>query len=456
MSSHTAFDCADQVRISKSVGIFELGLVSGNANMVISTDRYTSPEFAAKEREKIWMKVWQAAGRVDEIPQPGDWKEHRIYDQSFIIARGKDDRIRAFVNSCTHRGNALCVAKKGHSARFTCPYHLWSFNLEGQLVGMGQPHLVGDLDKKQHGLIQVSADTLAGFIFINPDPDAMPLREYIGEDIVSFLEPYKLDEMTPVMDVKEALECNWKVVNDAFQESYHIQGIHPELLSVIESDIHKNRYNFINDHNLAVAPFEVKKKPGFGPEEEVAGIMALPATFPGVAQVLPAFEQRVATYRNEAGELEFPEGVSGVTLLQQATRQTLGHNGLDVSGLSDEQMTTNHGYLLFPNFFMTVRAGECHIIVTTPHPDGDPNRCVWHVASYMWLPPSVRDEYRAAPVEVEEAGSYPYFLALQQDYEQMPRQQRGLRNKGLTHITLAQEEVCIANFHSKVDQYLAR
>ena len=284
----------------------------------------------------------------------------------------------------------------------------------------------------------------------------MPLREYIGEDIVSFLEPYKLDEMTPVMDVKEALECNWKVVNDAFQESYHIQGIHPELLSVIESDIHKNRYNFINDHNLAVAPFEVKKKPGFGPEEEVAGIMALPATFPGVAQVLPAFEQLVATYRNEAGELEFPEGVSGVTLLQQATRQTLGHNGLDVSGLSDEQMTTNHGYLLFPNFFMTVRAGECHIIVTTPHPDGDPNRCVWHVASYMWLPPSVRDEYRAAPVEVEEAGSYPYFLALQQDYEQMPRQQRGLRNKGLTHITLAQEEVCIANFHSKVDQYLAR
>lgn len=444
--------CIDSERLAKSQGIHELGF--DRSNLIISTDRFSSRDYAERERDLIWMKVWQAAGREDEIPNAGDWKEYRIYDQSFIIARGKDGKVRGFVNACTHRGNVLCTEKKGHSGRFTCPYHLWTFDLEGKLLGIGQPHLVGELDKGQHGLVKVSVDTFAGFIFLNPDPNAQPLAEYLGADIVKFLTPYKLEEMVPVMDVREALDCNWKVVNDAFQEAYHIEGIHPELLAVIEADITKNRYNFIGDHNIAVAPFAVKMKEGFGPEDEVKGIMALPNTFPGVAQVLPMFEHLVANYRDAKGTLYFPEGIDGRTLLQQATRQTLTMGGLDVSGLSDAQMSDNHGYLLFPNFFMTVRAGECHIILSVPHPEGDPNRCIWHVTSYMWLPESVRDQYRVGLTEVEEPGSYPYFLALMQDYEQMPRQQKGLRNKGLTHLTLAQEEVCIANFHAAVDRYM--
>jgi hypothetical protein len=128
--------------------------------------------------------------------------------------------------------------------------------------------------------------------------------------------------------------------------------------------------------------------------------------------------------------------------------------GLDVSGLSNDQMSDNQGWFLFPNFMMTVRAGECHVIMSVPHPDGDPNRCVWHVASYMYLPSPLSEQYRAELVEVTEAGSYPYFLALQQDYEQMPRQQKGLRNHTLKFMSLAQEEVNIARFHSIVDKYL--
>ncbi len=96
-------------------------------NMRISTDRYTSREFAERERELIWSKVWQKAGRVDELPNNGDWKLYNLYDQSYIIARGNDGKIRGFVNACRHRGNVMCRDKKGHAnARFTCPYHLWS------------------------------------------------------------------------------------------------------------------------------------------------------------------------------------------------------------------------------------------------------------------------------------------------------------------------------------------
>lgn len=446
----------DRERIDKSCGLLETGY--DRSNLQVSTDRYVSSEYAARERQAIWMKTWQAVGRADELAESGDWKEYRIYDQSFIVVRGSDDKVRGFANACPHRGNALCQGKTGNTGgRITCPYHSWSFALDGRLVGVGRPDLVGPLDKSEHGLLQVSVETFGGFIFLNPDPEAQPLAEYLGEDIVRFLEPYHLEQMTPVMDVREALECNWKVVVDAFQEGYHIDGIHPELLSVIVIDPSRTRFNFSERHNLAVAPFDVKhaNDPDFGADEEVAAIRNLPGTFPGVAGILPRFEELVAEYTDDEGIVAFPIGVSGRSLLQEATRETLTGYGLDVSGLSNDQMSDNHGYLLFPNFFMTVRAGECHIILAVPHPDGDPNRCIWHVSSYMYLPEEAREDFRAELIEVEEPGSYPYFLALQQDYEQMPRQQKGLRNQRLSRLTLAQEEVCIAHFHSVVDRYMA-
>ncbi|MFT3931210.1 MAG: aromatic ring-hydroxylating dioxygenase subunit alpha [Spongiibacteraceae bacterium] len=446
----------DQERIEKSVALLETGY--DRSNLTISTDRYSSREYAERERDRIWMKVWQAAGRVDELKEVGAWKEYRVYDQSFVIVKGSDEKIRGFANACPHRGNALCSGKKGKAGiRFTCPYHKWSFALDGRLVGVGRPDLVGPLDKSQHGLFEVSVATFAGFIFLNPDPNAEPFLDYLGADLARFIEPYHIEKMTPVMDVREALECNWKVVNDAFQEGYHIDGVHPELLKVVVIDPTRTRYYFTSRHNLAVAPFDVKhaNDQNFGDDQEVEAIRALPGTFPGVAAVLPKFEELASAYRNAEGKYSFPEGVSGRSLLQKAARETLTQSGFDVSGLTDDQMTDNQGYLLFPNFFMTVRAGECHIILATPHPDGDPNRCMWHVSSYMWLPESVRDQFKAELVEVTEPGSFPYFLALQQDYEQMPRQQRGLRNHLMKEMTLAQEEVCIAHFHSVVDRYMA-
>ena len=93
--------------------------------MRIPTERYTSRALAERERERIWMRVWQVAGRVDELPEAGDWKEYRIYDQSFLVVRGADGELRGFVNACRHRGNVLCREASGNTGkRFVCPYHL--------------------------------------------------------------------------------------------------------------------------------------------------------------------------------------------------------------------------------------------------------------------------------------------------------------------------------------------
>lgn len=426
----------------------------GRLKFRIPTQRYTSAAYQDRERERVWMKVWQIVGRADELPDVGDWKVYAIFDQSYVVVRANDGRIRGFVNACRHRGNVLCRGK-GHSKKFTCPYHLWSFGLDGKLQSVGRPDLVGPIDKSAHGLLEVSVDCFAGFIFLNPDPDAAPLAEFLGKEVADGLAPYKLDEMVPVgMDVREALNCNWKVVIDAFSEGYHIIGVHPELLSVIDLEAGNSRHGFYGDHGMAVAPFEVKNVKNCSFEQQVEGIRALPGTFPTVAEVLPRFEELVAAYRGKDGALAFPEGVSVRNLLQKATRDTLTAKGLDVSGLSDDQMSDNQGWFLFPNFFMTIRAGEATTIMAFPHPDGDPNRCIWHVTAYMWLPPGLRAQYRAQLVEVEEPNTYPYFLALQQDYDQMPRQQLGLRNRALTHISLAREEVSIARFHAVLDRYL--
>lgn len=422
-------------------------------HLKVSTDRYTSREWADRERENIWMKVWQVVCRVDDLPNVGDYREYRIFDQSYIIVRGKDMGLRGFVNACRHRGNIICKGA-GNTQRFTCQYHLWSFDLEGALRGVSRPDLVGPIDKDSLGLIPVPVETFAGFIFMNPDPSAKPLAEYLGDQVLELMQPYHLDQMSTVLDVREALECNWKVVVDAFQEGYHIQGVHPELLRVIVIDPTRTRYNFPGDHTVAVSPFDVAHVEGTGAEDQLVGIRELPSTFPGVAGVLPRFEELVDTYRDAEGVLSFPEGVTGRVLLQRATRETLTQYGFDVEGLTDAQMTDNHGWLLFPNFFMTIRAGEATIITVTPHPDGDPNRCIWQIRSYMWLPEEFREAFTATPIEVTTPGEYQYFLALQQDYDQMQRQQDGLRNSTLGFMSLVREEVCVAKFHSRVDRYI--
>lgn len=441
---------------SNTPGTIPFGEVDFAAfNWRIPTDRYTSPDLAAQEREAVWMKLWQIAGRADELPNAGDWKTYRIYDQSFVIVRGRDAKLRGFVNACRHRGNVLCDAAKGRAPKFVCPYHLWTFGLDGELVAVARPDLVGPIDKAQHKLHEVPVDVAFGFIFINPDPDCKPLADFLTPQVIAGLAPYKLEEMTPVgMDVREELDCNWKVVIDAFSEGYHIIGVHPELLKVIDLAAGGARHDMFGDHGVAWSPFEVKDAANASLEEQVQAIRDLPSTFPTVAEVLPLFEQMIAGYRDAAGELAFPAGETVRTTLQKATRQVLAAKGLDVSGLSDDQMSDNQGWFLFPNFFMTIRAGEATTIMAFPHPSGDPNKCIWHCTAYMWLPEAFRSQYRAELVEVQERGSYPYFLALQQDYDQMQRQQAGLRNKGLTHLSLVHEELSVARFHRAWDQHM--
>ena len=426
--------------------------------MRVSTNRYWCREFAQREREQLWLRTWQVAGRADDIPEAGDWMEYKLLGQSWVLVRGRDGRVRGFVNACRHRGNALCQGR-GSAARFTCPYHNWTYGLDGALLAVAKPDFDGSTerfvgDKAELGLIEVPTGCFAGFLFLNPDPGAAPLMEFLGE-VADLLAPYRLEDMTPVgLNRREGLECNWKVVMDAFQEGYHIQAVHPELIPAMDES--KERYAFFGDHSVATGPFGAANMEHFGPEQQADSIRGLPATFPSVSEVLPRFEALLDEHRDAQGTLAFPDGISGRLLLQQATRDTLSGKGLDVAGLTDIQMSDNHFHLVFPNLFMTIRAGEATVIISAPHESGDPGRCTWHVMGLMWLPEDQRAALRAPLEEVGEGEHQPYFLALEQDYDQMQRQQAGLRNRGLTHMALTRQEVRLAWYHSVLDSRVER
>jgi len=428
--------------------------------MRVSTDRYHSPEYAARERERLWMRSWQIVGREEELPEVGDWKERSIFDQSFLLVRGRDGIIRGFVNACRHRGNALCAADGkagGKAARFTCPYHNWSYGLDGQLLAVAKPDFDGTTEefvgaKEDLGLVQVPVESFAGFIFLNPDRAAEPLSTWLGEAMEQ-IAPYRVEEMVAHgFHVREALDCNWKVVMDAFQEGYHIQGVHPELVAAMDET--QERYRFCGDHSVATAPFGASNVEGVGLEEQADAIRALPATFPAVADSLPRFEELLDARRGADREIKLAEGVTLRSMLQQAMRESWTAKGLDVSALTDRQMSDNHFWILFPNFFMTIHAGEATVIIAEPHPTGDPGRCHWRVINLQWFPPEARAAMRTPLTDVPEGEHYPYFLALEQDYEMMQRQQRGLRNRALTEMALTRQEVRLAHYHAAIDAWV--
>ena len=423
----------------------------------VSTDRYCSRAYGQQERQNLWMNVWQIAGRADELTDIGSWMEYRLFDQSWILVRGRDSVIRGFVNACRHRGNILCQGR-GQSSRFQCPYHNWTFGLEGQLAGLAKPDFDGSLEdfvgpKDDLGLIEVPVETFAGFIFINPDPEAAPLAEFLG-DAAPALAAYPLETMVPVdINVRERIECNWKVIMDAFGEGYHTQGVHKELVGVV--DLQKERFQRFGVHSISTTPFG---QPGFDQlDDEIAvdTLLNIPTShFPGFIDVLPRFAELVKEYRSAEGKLNLPSGLTPRKLFQQAVRSNLNANGFDVSQLADCQMMDYQFWLLFPNVFIQICAGEATIIIAEPDPDENPNRCFWRVMTLRCLPEAQRQSQRAPFQQIAEEDHYPYFLALEQDFQQMAKQQLGLRNTTLSELVLTRQEPRVANFHSALNQWV--
>jgi nitrite reductase/ring-hydroxylating ferredoxin subunit len=204
--------------------------------LTYDVEAYISPDYIRAERDKLWRKVWLSAGRVEEIPNVGDFLTYDILDDSILIVRSSADEIKAFHNVCVHRGRRLVDTPagvrnaEGRQKQFMCGYHGWRYDLNGENTYiMNAEDWQGSLTKECSSLKPVKCDTWGGWIWINIDPNCEPLRDFL-EPAATMLDPFELQNMAFKWRRWAVFDCNWKVAMEAFIETYHVPATHPEFM----------------------------------------------------------------------------------------------------------------------------------------------------------------------------------------------------------------------------------
>lgn len=185
---------------------------------------YTSPEIYDLEKSEIFMKDWLCVGREEEVENPGDYMAFRILGEPVVVVRGKDGVVRAFANICAHRGVEVAYGE-GNKKVLSCPFHGWSYGLDGRLLGAPLMEETEEFDKTSCGLPPIRLETWRGWMFLNFDSDAKPLEDYVAPLEADFgyfpQEEYRL----AVKTVGE-VECNWKLLVENLIDFYHINVVH--------------------------------------------------------------------------------------------------------------------------------------------------------------------------------------------------------------------------------------
>ena len=194
----------------------------------IPAARYADAAFAALEWERVFERTWLMVAHVDEVREPGDYRlVDQLGDRIFLV-RDDDHRIRAFRNTCMHRGAALVTDRSGQTGRrITCPYHSWVYALDGQLKGYPEANNFNDLDSECVALKDVRCETWGPLVFVNFDRDAPPLADYLGEVGRDLSELGDMASRLSLVDHHSLdVDVNWKFPVDANIETYHVNTVH--------------------------------------------------------------------------------------------------------------------------------------------------------------------------------------------------------------------------------------
>jgi phenylpropionate dioxygenase-like ring-hydroxylating dioxygenase large terminal subunit len=192
---------------------------------LVPAGRYTDPTFLDLEFRYMWKKAWLYACHLDEIPNPGDFLLWTRTGSPIVIVHGKDGAIRAFYNSCRHRGAPLVQTECGHVDGFVCKYHGWTYGLDGRLLNLRDKRDFADLDMAKYPLNPVRCERLGNWVFVNEDPEATTLLEHLGP-IPAYMDEIRPYEQRFVHKKSYPVKCNVKVLLDAFLEVYHLKSIH--------------------------------------------------------------------------------------------------------------------------------------------------------------------------------------------------------------------------------------
>jgi phenylpropionate dioxygenase-like ring-hydroxylating dioxygenase large terminal subunit len=219
----------------------------------IPAARYVDPDFLALEQKHLWRNSWLYACHIDELPNPGSYILWKKIGSPILIVRGKDDVVRAFYNTCRHRGGPLVKQPSGTQEGFTCGYHGWTYTLDGRLINLRDKRDFVGLDTSCRSLIKVSCERFYNWIFINENPDAEPLMEHVAP-FGKYFEQFEPERYRWVTHEAFDVQCNVKVLLDAFLEVYHLKSIHQGTVDRFLDHRGTTIALYRNGHSLMVTP----------------------------------------------------------------------------------------------------------------------------------------------------------------------------------------------------------
>jgi phenylpropionate dioxygenase-like ring-hydroxylating dioxygenase large terminal subunit len=415
----------------------------------VSKDRYTTRKWADLERERLWSRVWQLVCREEDVPHVGDFFEYEIGDKSVLIVRPSRRTLKAYFNSCLHRGTQL-KAGCGNASELRCPFHGWCWALDGTNVEVIDAADFPGIDPAQLRLPECRVQTWGGFVFVNLDPNASSLESFVSP-IVDQLAPYRLGDMRCMSWRTVKLPANWKTAIEAFNETYHLFGTHPD--SIVANDDVNTKYDLFPPHGRMVTPIGIpspRLELREGPKvtsEMVASLLAIQKVTPDQLAYMKLLRK---------GEIELPDGVTVQDVFAQMSRARLTKRGYGDPRLTSQQYGENWNYYLFPNICFNVLPGEFYGFRARPAGD-DPNWCWFDVISLRFPEPGHAYEGHEVVLWSDEEGEREstWGHIVNQDFTNLPRIQRGLRAGGLSHVHFSRyQESRLALMHRELERYL--
>ena len=200
---------------------------------------FVSPEVFAAEQKRIFARNWLLVGHESQIANAGDYMVIEAAGESLIVVRNSRLEIRVFYNVCRHRGTRLCEEQSGHSSAIQCPYHAWTYALDGRLIGAPHMDEVPGFDKTQFSLQPVNLAIWEGFIFVNLDENPMPLEEWFAP-LAGKFAPWNLPRLRSAKRIEYDVRANWKLIFENYSECYHCPGVHPALSRLTPYDSAEN------------------------------------------------------------------------------------------------------------------------------------------------------------------------------------------------------------------------
>jgi phenylpropionate dioxygenase-like ring-hydroxylating dioxygenase large terminal subunit len=400
----------------------------------IPRERYISPDFMGQEWDRLWTKVWLMGCPLQDLREPGDYVVTEIGNESIVLTRDEEGGVNAFYNVCSHRGNQVAYGRSGHTDVFKCSYHLWQYNLRGELIHVPDSETFpqgAPCDKLS--IVKLPCEIWSGWVWFSLNPDVEPLTDFLGI-LPEHLNPYHFEKMALVNDVTVEWDCNWKTSVDAFNETYHVAGTHPQLMTMLEDmDVQIDCYE---RHNRYLIPF---------------GCVSTHLEDGGI--ITPELRNFMLMYGLD------PDGYKGDGLgVRRAVQKHLRRNGksmgYDFSELNDDQLTDDYHYLIFPNITLNIHCNSVMIFRQRPHPS-DPNRMYYDLQNYSLVPEG--EPWPERPFHRQfKHGEESIGEVLDQDASNLAMVQKGMNSAGYRGLWISSQELRIRHFHKTLDDYLHR